>query len=143
MRAAIDANCLGAQSAPVYWTYVDYLHSHGQEVNGEDRDAAKSFAALDRIARQEATIAKLDSPQLEACIAKQDDTQVKASSHEAENLGVNGTPAIFVEGERIEGFVPEQQLWAVIDRALRAAGEQPPVAQPTPAPAPQTKPFGQ
>jgi protein-disulfide isomerase len=143
MRAAIDANCLGTQSTPVYWTYVDYLHSHGQEVNGEDRDAAKSFAALDRIARQEATIAKLDSPQLEACIAKQDDTQVKASSHEAENLGVNGTPAIFVEGERIEGFVPEQQLWAVIDRALRAAGEQPPSAQPAPAPAPQTKPFGQ
>src|SRR6266700_4795544 len=82
MRAAIDANCLGAQSTPVYWTYVDYLHSHGQEVNGADRDAAKSFAALDRIARQEATIAKLDAPQLEACIAKQDDTQVKASSHE-------------------------------------------------------------
>lgn len=143
MRAAIDSNCLGAQSTSVYWTYVDYLHSHGQEVNGEDRDPAKSFAALDRIARQEATIAKLDAPRLDACIAKQDDAQVKASSHEAETLGINGTPAIFVEGERIEGFVPEQQLWAVIDRALKAAGEQPPSAQPTPAPAPQTKPFGQ
>src|SRR5258708_29036197 len=109
MRAAIDANCLGAQSTPVYWTYVDYLHSHGQEVNGEDRDAAKSFAALDRIALQEATIAKLDAPQLESCIAKQDETQAKASSHEAENLSVNATPAIFAEAKRIEGFLPEQQ----------------------------------
>ncbi len=141
MRAAIDANCLGAQSTPVYWTYVDYLHSHGQEVNGADRDVNKSFAALDRIARQEATIAKLDPAKLDACIAKQDDSKIKASAHEADTLGVNGTPAIFVEGERIEGFVPEQQLWTVIDRALRAAGEQPPPAQPAPAALP--KPSGQ
>ncbi len=141
MRAAIDANCLGAQSTPVYWTYVDYLHSHGQEVNGADRDVNKSFAALDRIARQEATIARLDPAKLDACIAKQDDSQIKASAHEADTLGVNGTPAIFVEGERIEGFVPEQQLWTVIDRALRAAGEQPPPAQPAPAALP--KPSGQ
>lgn len=141
MRAAIDANCLGSQSTPIYWAYVDYLHSHGQEINGEDRDVTKSFAALDRIARQEATIAKLDGAKLDACIAKQDETQVKASSHEAETLGVNGTPAIFVEGERIEGFVPEQQLWSVIDRALRAAGEEPPPAQPAPSASP--KPSGQ
>jgi protein-disulfide isomerase len=142
MRAAVDSNCLGAQSTDVYWAYVDYLHSHGQEINGEDRDAARSFAALDRIARQEATLAKLDSPKLDACIAKQDDSQVKASSHEAEVLGVNGTPAIFIEGERIEGFVPEQQLWAVIDRALRAAGEEPPSAQQYPQANPP-KPAGQ
>lgn len=141
-HAAIDANCIGDQSTPIYWTYVDYLHSHGQEINGEDRDTTKSFAALDRIARQEATIAKLDGPKLEACIAKQDDTQVKASSHEAETLGVSGTPAIFVEGERIEGWVPEPQLWAVIDRALKAAGVQPPPTQQYPA-APQPKPAGQ
>jgi protein-disulfide isomerase len=141
MRAAINANCIAAQSTPVYWTYVDYLHSHGQEINGEDRDVNKSFAALDRIARQEATISKLDEAKLNECIAKQDETQVKESSQEAEKLGVSGTPAIFVEGERIEGYVPEPQLWAVIDRALKAAGEQPPVAPP--APATQPKPAGQ
>jgi hypothetical protein len=95
-HAAVDANCLGAQNGTIYWTYVDYLHSHGQEVNGEDRDVTKSFAALDRIARQEATIGKLDGPKLDACIAKQDDAQVKASAHEADTLGINGTPAIFV-----------------------------------------------
>lgn len=141
MRAAIDANCIAEQSTPVYWTYVDYLHAHGQEINGEDRDINKSFDALDRIARQEATISRLDEAKLNACIAKQDETQVKASAHEADKLGVTGTPAIFVEGERVEGFVPEAQLWAVIDRALRAAGEQPPSAQP--AASPQPKPFGQ
>ena len=53
IHAAVDANCLAAQSADVYWTYVDYLHAHGQEITGEDRDPSKSNAALDRIARQE------------------------------------------------------------------------------------------
>ncbi len=60
MHAAVDANCLAAQSGTVYWTYVDYLHAHGQEMTGDERDLAKSFAALDRIARQEATVGKLD-----------------------------------------------------------------------------------
>ena len=35
MHAAVDANCLAAQSTDVYWTYVDYLHAHGDEVNGD------------------------------------------------------------------------------------------------------------
>lgn len=142
MRAAVDANCIASQSTPVYWTYVDYLHSHGQEINGEDRDVTKSFEALDRIARQIATIGRLDDGKLNECITKQDQTQVDTSMHEADKLGVTGTPAIFVDGERVEGYVPEPQLWAVIDRALRAAGEEPP-APAQPAVAVQPKPAGQ
>lgn len=136
MHAAVDANCLAAQSSDVYWTYVDYLHSHGQDVTGEDRNLTKSDAALDRIARQEATLAKLDAPKLDACLVKQDETQVRASAKEAEALGVDGTPALFVEGERVSGAVPEDQVWKVIDRALRAAGEEPPPTAPAQPPSP-------
>ncbi len=135
MHAAVDANCLATQSPDVYWTYVDYLHAHGQEVNGEDRDINKSFAALDRIARQEGALAKLDSTRLDACLVKQDETQVRASMKEGDKLGIDSTPSLFVDGERIIGAIPEDQVWMVIDRALRAAGEQPP-APPAPAPAP-------
>jgi protein-disulfide isomerase len=133
MHAAVDANCIAAQSSDAYWTYVDYLHSHGQEVTGEDRNVAKSLATLDRIAREQGAEAKLDSAKLDACIARQDETQVRASAKEAESLGVDGTPALFVEGERINGAVPEPQLWIVIDRALRAAGETPPAEPAQPA----------
>ena len=131
MHAAVDANCLAAQSPDAYWTYVDYIHAHGQEVNGADRDQEKAVAALDRIARQQATLAKLDTTKLDACLAKQDESQVHATAKEAEALGVEGTPALFVDGERISGALPEPQLWIVIDRALRAAGVEPP---PPPAP---------
>jgi protein-disulfide isomerase len=136
MHAAVDANCLAAQSGDVYWAYVDYLHSHGQEITGEDRNLNKSFAALDRIARQEGTVAKLDDAKLNACLSKQDETQVRASAKEADALGIDGTPALFVEGERINGALPEDQVWLVIDRALRAAGEEPPPAPLPSAPVP-------
>jgi protein-disulfide isomerase len=132
IHAAVDANCLATQSGEVYWTYVDYLHAHGQEVTGEDRDPAKSFAALDRIARQEATLARLDTAKLDACLAKQDETQVRASMKEGDKLNLDSTPSLFVDGERIVGAIPEDQVWMVIDRALRAAGEEPPATQAAP-----------
>jgi protein-disulfide isomerase len=143
MHAAVDANCLATQDSEVYWTYIDYLHGHGQEITGPDRDKAKSFAALDRVARQEATLAKLDATKLDACLAKQDETQVRESALEAEALKIEGTPAVFVDGERIDGAVPEEQIWLVIDRALRAAGVEPPAAPAGPsAPAPAATPAG-
>ncbi len=74
---------------------------------------------------------------LDACIAKQDETQVRASAKEAESLGIDGTPALFVDGERINGAVPEEQVWLVIDRALRAKGVEPP-----PAPSATEQPAG-
>ena len=137
LHASLDANCLAAQSSEIYWGYVDYLHSHGDEVTGPDRDLKKSFAALDRIARQEATIAKLDTTTLDACMAKQDETDINNSLKEASALGLDGAPALFVNGERINGAVPEEQVWIAIDRALRAAGEEPP-----PPPAPAAQPTG-
>jgi protein-disulfide isomerase len=140
LHASVDANCLATQSGDVYWTYVDYLHSHGDEVTGQDRNLDKSYAALDRIARQEATVAKLDSTKLDACLAKQDKTEVNESLKEASVLGLEGAPALFVNGERINGAVPEEQVWMAIDRALRAAGEQPPPPPAPPAAAPQTPP---
>ncbi len=140
MRASVNADCLAAQSNDAYWSYVDYLHTHSQEVTGADRDVKKSDVALDRIARQEAATGKLDTGKLDACIAKQDESQVRQSLKEAAGLGLEGAPALFINGERINGAVPEDQVWMAIDRALRAAGEQPP---PLPAqPTEEAKPGG-
>jgi protein-disulfide isomerase len=140
IHASVDANCLAAQNSDVYWTYVDYLHTHGDEVSGPDRNPANSFAALDRIARQEGTIGKLDTNKLDACLTKQDATEVNESLKEASSLGLDGAPALFVNGERINGAVPEEQVWMAIDRALVAAGEQPPATPAPPQPAGAVKP---
>jgi protein-disulfide isomerase len=126
LRAAIDANCLAAQSPAAYWNYVDYLHTHGDDVTGPQRDPAKSAATLDRLAREEGQRSKLDSTKLEACLAKQDDTSVRASMKEGDALGVDGTPTLFIDGERLSGALPESQVWLAIDRALKAEGITPP-----------------
>jgi protein-disulfide isomerase len=138
-HAAVNANCLAAQNGNAYWSFVDYIHAHGQEVAGNDHDAAKSFAALDRIARQQAALAKLDESRLDACLQKQDESQVRESAKLAGSLGVDGTPALFINGERLNGAVPEDQLWQAIDRALLAEGIQPPAA-PVQAAQPATQP---
>lgn len=140
MHASVDASCLAAQNGAVYWSFIDYVHGHTQEVSGDNHDQARSIAALDRIARQEATLAKLDEQVLNVCLSKQDQTSILASKKEAEALGLEGTPMLFVNGEKVNGAVPQDELWAVIDRALRAASVQPPPKPAPPAPAPPPPP---
>jgi len=128
MHASINANCLAAQNGEAYWAFVDYVHSNGQEINGENREPAKSFDALNRIAHQMGTLHKLDAATLDSCLTKQDETAVRASMKQAQDLHIEGTPALFIDGERIDGALPEAQVWMVIDRALRAQGIEPPAA---------------
>jgi protein-disulfide isomerase len=132
VHAAVDANCLFAQSNATYWKYVDYIHSHPQEMQSDDHNIGYSFLALDRIARQQGTLDKLEMTALNACLDKQDESQVRASMKEGEKLNLEGAPALFIDGEKINGAIPEDQVWMVIDRALQSAGV------PLPPPMPQT-----
>ena len=138
MHAAVNANCLAAQSATAYWNYVDYLHMHGQDVTGPDNDLAKSTATLDKLAEQEGERDHLDAATLAACVAKQDNARILAEMKVGDKLGVNATPTFFVNGERWAGQLDEQELWVMVDRALRAEGIAPPPdgAAPTTAPSP-------
>jgi hypothetical protein len=47
-----------------------------------------------------------------------------------EELGVDSTPALFVNGERIVGAVPMKYVYKIIDNALIAAGQTPPPPPP-------------
>jgi protein-disulfide isomerase len=137
MRAAVDSNCLGAQSNTGYWNYVDYVHAHASEIGGTDANVDKAKHALDKIALDEGTKQKVDEPTLAACIMKQDTTKVSASVADAESeaLHVDSTPTLFINGEKVEGVLPITTIYAVIDRALVAAGQTPPPAPASPTPA--------
>lgn len=140
MHAAIDSNCLAAQNETAYWNLVDYVHEHASEIAGPNHDVAKANATLDQLTRDEGKREKLDAAKLDACIAKQDDAPIRASMQEGNALGVNATPTLYINGERVEGAVPTEDFWPVIDRALVAAGVTPPAAA-APAGA-GTKPTG-
>jgi len=132
MHAAVDANCLAAQNQAAYWDYVDYVHTHGQDVSGPDNDPAKAGVNLDKLARQQGEQQHVDSGKLDACLAKQDESKVQAEMKEGDKLGVNATPTFFVNGERWAGQLEVHQLWIMIDRALRAEGITPPSGSASP-----------
>jgi protein-disulfide isomerase len=138
VHAAVNANCLAAQSPDAYWAFADYIHANQKEVNSEKGHDAQ-FAALDRMAVAQAQKHNLDGTKLQACIKAQQDENVKASVHEGEALGVEATPTMFVNGEKVDGALPISDLRAVLDRALVQAGETPP-AHPAPAPPDKAQP---
>jgi protein-disulfide isomerase len=141
MRAAIDANCVGAHSATGYWNLVDYIHAHAADLGGAEKSVAKANETLDGLATDQGKLQKLNADELKACIAKQDDTAVRLSMKEGEALGVEATPALFINGEKFEGAVPLEYVFRMIDNALVAAGQTPPPpAAPTIGPAPAAKP---
>ncbi len=125
-RAAIDANCLGAQSTAGYWNLVDRIHAHAGELGGEEKSIEKAQTTLDTLAREEGTRQKVDLPVLTACLAKQDDASIKASVKAGEALGVDSTPAMFINGEKLEGAYPIEDVYRMIDGALVAQGKTPP-----------------
>jgi protein-disulfide isomerase len=139
MRSAIDVNCVGAQSPTGYWNLVDYIHAHAGELGGDTKSLAKANETLDTLARDEGKRQKLNADSLDACIAKQDDTAIKASVKDGESLGVDSTPALFINGEKVEGAQPIESIYRMIDSALTATGQTPP-PPPMPAPVQQTPP---
>jgi protein-disulfide isomerase len=126
-RAAVNANCLGALNNDSYWAFADYVHANQKAIDGPDRRAVDAQKArLDGIARQIGTEHKLDMEKLNACIEKSDATAVMASAEEGNAVGVESTPTLFVNGEKLVGAVPPAALKRVIDKALTAAGVTPP-----------------
>jgi len=142
MRAAVDANCLGAVSTDGYWNFVDYVHAHAADLPYEEKAIAKTNETLDKLTLDEGTRQKVDQTNLAACVLKQDTSKVKASVDEAlrDPLSVDSTPVLFINGEKITGVVPMETIFQVIDGALIAAGQTPPPAPPKPAPAPVAPP---
>lgn len=124
MRAAVDANCLGEQSGSAYWDFADQVHAKQREVGGPN--PAEASANLARIAGELAEKHHLDGQKLTACIAANDEASVRASMAEGGKLGIDSTPTLFINGEKVSGAVPESVMASIIDRALVAAGEKPP-----------------
>lgn len=165
MRAAVDTSCLGAQSTPGYWSAVDYIHAHAGEIGKPDQPAtpttappataatpaapdtsqehtvARANEQLDKLVRQQAQLQRADLTKLDACLAKQDTSAVEASKQMGAKLNVEATPSLFINGDKIDGAVPLEFIFKIVDDALRAEGIAPPPPYAAPAPA-EAKPSG-
>ena len=146
-HAAVDVNCLGAQSTLAYWNAVDYVHAHAGDIGNDPKDAkaqktlARAEEQLDTLTRDQGKFQKLDEAKLNACLAKQDTSAIADSKKLGDTLGVNSTPILYINGAKIDGAVPLPFIEKIIDQALTAEGRTPP---PYPAaPTAATKPAGE
>src|SRR3974390_958532 len=133
--SANDANCLAAENWNSFWQFADYVHANQKAINGT-QDVQKSKAELDRIALDLGQKNGANMNRLQACIKEQPDKQLKASMAEGEALGLNATPTMYINGQKLEGAVDPDEVRAILNAQLLAAGVQPP-AQPGPAAQPQ------
>jgi protein-disulfide isomerase len=133
-RAAIDSECLAKQSAGAFWDFADYVHSNGKQIQGEKRPVSAQWAELDRITMDAGQRHSVDKAALESCIQAQAKTELKASIDEAGRLGVEATPVLFVNGVKVDGAVPEEELRRVLDKELKNVGAGVPVKAATAAP---------
>jgi protein-disulfide isomerase len=134
-HSANDANCLAVENGTAYWEFADYVHAN-QKAIGSGQDLQKSKAELDRIALDMGKKHGADMARLQACVKDQSDKPLKASMAEGESLGLNATPTLFINGQKLEGAVDVEEVKAILNQQLLAAGVQPP-AEPTAAPQPK------
>ena len=133
-HSANNANCLAAENGTAFWEFADYVHANQKVISGPAQDLPKSKAELDRIALDLGKKHGADMGRLQACVKAQPDNALKASMAEGESLGLNATPTLFINGQKLEGAVDAEEVRAVLNQQLLAAGIQPPAAAPNAQP---------
>jgi protein-disulfide isomerase len=104
--AAVAANCAGVQGK--YWEMYDQLMANQQSLSDADLARYASNAGVD-IATW--TTCRADPAQA---------AEVQADFEDGAKLGVNGTPAFFVNGILLSGAQPFSAFKEIIDRELSA-----------------------
>jgi protein-disulfide isomerase len=161
LHAALDVNCLAAQSPTGYWNLVDYIHHNAEDIGTDPNakpddtktDAPKhtldrAYTQLDKLTREQGAQQKVDAAKLDSCIAKQDASAIEDSKQLGNALNLGSTPTYFINGEKYEGALPIDYIFGQIDNALRAEDVTPPPpyvapaapAEPAAAPAPKPAP---
>jgi protein-disulfide isomerase len=139
IHAAVNADCLAEESPTAYWSMVDYMHVHLDEIGLDaatpavkDKSLPVALKQIDKETLAEGARAKVDTKKLSACIERQDETAVRASMKEGDSLTVSGVPALFINGQMITGAIPIEFVYRAVDDALTAQGITPPPPVPLP-----------
>lgn len=110
--AAEAAEC--AKDQGQFWAYHDALYT------AEHKDGVEHNGNLNReLFVKLASDLKLNPTDFAACIdAKKHADKIQKDRTDAQAAGVNGTPALFLNGQQIGGFLAYSQLKSAIDSAL-------------------------
>lgn len=102
--AAAAAHCADEQGR--FWDYHDVLFGNPQELGA---DKLKEYAGD----------LKLDLEAFESCLSStRPEKAIVADESEAQRLGIQGTPAIFINGVKLIGLLPLPLMKSLIDHEL-------------------------
>lgn len=111
--AAVMGRCIFRQKPAAFWDYHDWIFGAQTDINAENLRAK-----VDEFAKSKS----LEPIQLSSCIeSKSTQAEVERSMAEGVALGINSTPTIYVNGRKVVGQVPWQQLKQVIDHEIEYA----------------------
>jgi protein-disulfide isomerase len=112
--AAIDGRCVYQQGQPSFWKFYDWIYGNQDEITGDNLNEKMLAWAREN---------GLDQSQLGKCIdSKATEPEVNRSIAEGHELGVQGTPTLFINGRKIGGLAwPDLQL--VINKELEFASQ--------------------
>lgn len=109
VNAALASECAAEQDR--FWPYHELLFTSFRERGRAAYDVARL--------KEYATRLGLDRKSFDACLADQKYLPKLAEDFQAGlDLGVQGTPAFFVNGQKIDGLVPFEVMAEAIDKAL-------------------------
>jgi protein-disulfide isomerase len=99
--AAEAAACAAQQGNRYFWNLHDFLFDHQKEI--------KPDSLTTKVDEQAAKWSGFDVAKFDTCVAKRDTAaQIDRDLAFGREAGVSGTPTLFINGQRIVGFKPEQ-----------------------------------
>ena len=109
--AAIAGRCIYQQNLGAFWKFHDWIYDHQTDITAENlKTQVLDFAK---------NAPDLDSLQLGRCIdTKATEAEVDASIAEAHALHVDATPTLFLNGRRLVGNYPWQNLNQILTGEL-------------------------
>jgi protein-disulfide isomerase len=109
--ASIAGRCIYRQSPAAFWKYHDWIYDHQADINPDNlKTQVTDFAK---------TAQDIDGLQLGRCIdTKATEAEVDASIAEGRALHVDATPTLFLNGRRLVGNYPWQNIDQIINGEL-------------------------
>jgi len=109
--AAIAGQCIFRENPAAFWQYHDWIYEHQSEITPDNLKA--------KVLEFAQTAKDLDGMQLGRCIdSKATEADVNASIAQGKALKIDATPTMFVNGRRLIGNYPWQNLQQIISGEL-------------------------
>lgn len=107
MAAHIAASCVHQQDAQKYWDYFDHLFS-GQ------KDVLKEASLVSGAQKLGIDMKKFEECRNDPAVRQ----EIEADIAEGQEIGVNGTPAFFINGRMLSGALPQSEFESVLEEEL-------------------------